>query len=127
MTRQRNDGHSTEFGLWLRKQDAIASARGFVATNVDYVWANYKTGEWMLLEEKRHGSRPTFSQQDLFNRIDSACKSDPKYRGFYLIVFENTSPDDGAIWIDNRQVTAMELVSFLQFHVQDMDSEEDAY
>lgn len=44
---------STEFGLWLRRQEKIKSEDGFVATNLDYVWHNYETGLWMIIEEKR--------------------------------------------------------------------------
>jgi len=51
MTRRRNDNHSTEFGLWLREQPDIDSKLGYITTNLDYVWKNYKTGDWMLIEE----------------------------------------------------------------------------
>jgi hypothetical protein len=115
MTRQRNDEHSTEFGLWLRRQRDISSELGFVATNLDYIWENYKTGDWMLLEEKRHGSQPTFSQRKLFTKIHGACKADPQYHGIHLLVFENTSPEDGKMWLDNKVITVDELLAFLQF------------
>ena len=56
MTRQRNDSHSTEFGIWLRVQPQIDSSLGFLASNIDYCWTNYKTGEWMFIEEKRYNT-----------------------------------------------------------------------
>ena len=63
MTRKRYDKHSTEFGLWLREQKELDSKFGYVATNLDYMWKNYKTGLWMFLEEKRYNGQLTFSQE----------------------------------------------------------------
>jgi hypothetical protein len=115
MTRQRNDSHSTEFGIWLRKQRDISSSIGFIATNLDYMWQNYKTGEWMFLEEKRHNSKMTWSQSQQFEVIDAAVRNCIKYRGFHLIVFGNTSPDDGLIFIDDEEVSNKDLLEFLRF------------
>ena len=53
MTQKRRDGNSTEFGLWLREQPEIDSKYGYVTTNIDFFWCNYKSNEWMLIEEKR--------------------------------------------------------------------------
>lgn len=120
MTRKRNDGHSTEFGLWLREQHEIDSALGFVTTNLDYIWENYKTGKWMYIEEKRHGCTPTFSQAKQFVHVDK-CVLDENYCGFYVLIFENTSPDDGRIWLyginhrlDRREITREQLLAFLR-------------
>ena len=115
MTRKRNDKHSTEFGLWLREQECIDSSKGFIATNLDYVWSNYKTGEWLLIEEKRYNKDMTRAQVDQFRILHDAAKSDSKYKGFYLIVFERTSPEDGIIKISGEVVTAKELLDFLMF------------
>ena len=123
MTKQRNDEHSTEFGLWLRGQlpeqklsvDAIDSSLGYIATNLDYIWGNYKTEKWMLIEEKRHGRKPSFPQKEQFRALHRACKGTPGYNGLHLIVFENTSPEDGRIWINNKQVDIYGLMDFLMF------------
>ena len=115
MTQQRRDKHSTEFGLWLRQQKKIDSGLGFVATNIDYLWRNYKTGKWMLIEEKRYGRRPRFPQTALFELLDRACGNDNNYCGFHYLVFENTSPDDGNIFLDNIAISKDELIKFLRF------------
>ena len=115
MTRKRNDSHSTEFGLWLREQAEIESRLGFVATNIDFVWSNYKTGQWMLLEEKRFNKRPTYCQRKLFEQLDCAVGDDPTYCGFHMIIFEKTSPTDGKIWIDGNEVDRHRLIQFLLF------------
>jgi len=115
MTVQRRDSHSTEFGLWIREQSEIDSAKGFVATNIDYVWRNYKTGEWMMIEEKRYNNQPKFPQTELFSLVDKCAKIDPKYSGFHFLVFENTSPDDGKTFLDGKEISNEELIKFLQF------------
>lgn len=115
MTRQRNDSHSTEFGMWLREQPSIDSQLGYVATNIDYMWTNYKTGDWMLIEEKRYGSDVSFCQRDLMQRLHNVCLPDKQYKGIHLIVFENTSPADGKIWLDRQEITPEQLVAFLRF------------
>ena len=123
MTRPRNDQHSTEFGLWLRKQREIDSSLGFVATNIDYKWENYKTGQWMFIEEKRYGRLVESSQRKQFVSLDKAQR-DPLYRGFWIIRFQKTSPEDGLIWLGRlcqqsqaekyEEITKQQLLGFLK-------------
>lgn len=115
MTKQRNDSHSTEFGLWLRQQRTLDSGLGYIATNVDYVWRNYKRGWWMYIEEKRYSVDVPRYQRDIFKMLEQTASGDPHYYGFHIIVFENTSPDDGRIWLDGCEVSKEDLLSFLRF------------
>lgn len=115
MTEQRHDNHSTEFGIWLREQKQIDSGLGFVATNIDYLWRNYKSKKWMLIEEKRFGRKPKFPQTGMFELLDNVCKNDNNYCGFHYLIFENTSPDDGKIFLDNIEINKDELIKFLRF------------
>lgn len=115
MTRPRYDKHSTEFGLWLRKQREIDSRYGFVASNLDYIWQNYKTKQWMLIEEKRYMANLTWSQMRLFEFLIEKIKYDPKFYGFFLIQFERSSPDDGNVYINYKQITKKILIEFLKF------------
>jgi hypothetical protein len=114
MTAKRKDEHSTEFGLWLREQPEIDSKLGYVATNIDYLWRNYKTGKWMLIEEKRHNSKPQYWQRQLFNLLNWCAKHHPDFIGFYYLIFENTSPEDGKIYLSGKTVTKDELIEFLK-------------
>jgi len=114
MTEQRHDDKSTEFGLWLRRQSEIDSSLGFIATNLDYMWENYNTGYWMLIEEKRHNSKCKPWQDRMFKKIDSKIV-DPNYKGFHKIIFENTNPDDGKISLDGVDITKDQLIRFLRF------------
>lgn len=115
MTQQCNDPEkSTEFSNWLREQKALPSkgeAKCFVANNVDYMWQEYKESRrWIFLEEKRHGSWLKRSQPMAFARIHQAI-ADDKYMGFWVIVFENTSPDDGAITVHSTHIVKGALCS----------------
>ena len=118
-TRKRNDSHGTEFGSWIRDVERVSSRLGYIATDLDYVWQNYKTGHIMLIEEKRMMGRLTYAQSQTFKELDEFFKSNTMYRGFHLLQFENLSPDDGAIFWDGVQISPDELVDKLQF--KDMD------
>ncbi len=115
MTKRRYDEHGTEFGNWLRIQEPLDSSLGFVATNIDYIWRNYNTGLWMLIEEKRHGGLVKDWQRQLFETVDKCCQTNPLYCGFHVLIFQNTNPDDGLMWWDKRAVTKVELLDILRF------------
>ena len=114
MTRKRDDKYSTQFGLWLREQKAIDSKLGFRATDLDYLWDNYLTGEWMLIEEKRRMHEITYPQREQFKKLHKAI-SDEKYKGFHLLQFEKESPEDGMIFLNKVEITKEELIKFLRF------------
>jgi len=129
MTRKRNDNHSTEFGLWLREQAELDSYFGYRAYNIDYVWRNKKTGEWIFIEEKRYQGKMSPDQKGTFKVVHEHTKKEvkhtadgkyykndtiTKYQGFHLIVFEKTSPEDGRIWLDNKEISKEELLHFLK-------------
>lgn len=119
MTRKRNDTHSTEFGIWLRDQKEIDSSAGYVASNIDYIWENYKTKDWMLIEEKRFMTNCPYSQKMQFKKIAEKLKmlNDKTYHGFHLLQFENTNPDDGKIFLDGKEITKDLLLKFLRFEL----------
>jgi len=124
VTRKRFDEHSTEFGLWLREQKEIDSSCGYVATNLDYIWSNYNDGWWILIEEKRYSSKLSYSQKELFKKIHNIALKDDNYKGFYLIVFENTSPDDGNVWINGKPSNRTELINLLKFGILEQKHKE---
>ena len=115
MTQKRCDAHSTEFGLWLREQAEIDSSLGFATTNIDYVWHNYRTGQWMFIEEKRHNKQPAWFQEKIFQLVDKVARLDKNYCGFHVLVFENTNPEDGRMWLDHKSIEKADLLAFLTF------------
>jgi hypothetical protein len=114
-TRQRRDKSGTEFGDWIRQQHEIDSSLGYLATNIDYMWHNYKTGKWLYIEEKRYNAKPKFWQAKMFKTMHDTATNDPMYQGFHLLVFEQTSPDDGYIKLNGKVITREDLIEFLRF------------
>lgn len=111
---QNPNEHATEFSQWLREQSEIDSSNGYVATNIDFMWRSYKSKKWMLIEEKRFGKHVKYPQSRMFKIIDNSI-DDPNYKGFHEVVFENTSPEDGKIYLDGKLVTKQQLLDFLRF------------
>ena len=122
MTAKRIDNDSTQFGLWLRKQPEIDSYKGYRASNIDYVWTNVNCNYWMIIEEKRYLNTMKPFQEEIYKTVVSSIK-DENFKGFHLLVFEKTNPDDGDIYLDNKKITRDELISFLQFGIKDNSEE----
>jgi len=123
MTKERNDDKSTPFGLWIRKVKELDSALGFTGNNLDFFWRNYKTEDWMLLEEKSYMACLTLSQSQNFPILHNLCKADKKYKGFYILTLENTTPDDGQIYLSKIddpnliKISKENLIKFLKFKI----------
>jgi hypothetical protein len=123
MTRQRNDSHSTEFGEWIRKQKEVDSRKGFRNYNLDYIWwykpewDSKQPANWMLIEEKRYMSECRPDQALTFKWLDEKIKNlnDPTYKGYHFLMFEKTSPEDGAMYWDGEEITKERLFELLRF------------
>jgi len=122
MTRQLENSKyfTTKFANWLRQNEALDSKKGFTCSDIDFIWTNYKTGKFMMLEEKCLNSKIGFAQDKILNRVHECLKTDKNYMGFYFIQFSNESPEDGLIFLTNmdtrikKQVTIEELTFFLE-------------
>jgi hypothetical protein len=127
MTQQSRNGKQTEFSLWLRnvmpdnitsvrRNDPLSSKMGFITTDIDYIWMNYKTSEWIIIEEKRYNLEVPYAQRNILTMLHNlAKKNDPKYKGLYSIKFENTNPEDGRMWINSKEVSKDYLIKLLRF------------
>ena len=119
MTKQENTGkRSLAFSSWIR-QELPDSKTGFMETNQDWIFWNFKTRRLMFVEEKTHkGAISNWFHiliKDILHPAISqfAKKNDIDYRGYHLIQFENESPIDGIIKLDYRTITENELKEFL--------------
>lgn len=119
MTQQCRDGTGTEFSQWLRKKSELDSSLGYVATNLDYIWSNYRTGQFMTIEEKRYMKPLKPYQSRMFKKFDMFLRTDPKYRGFHFVQFEKTSPNDGEIRVDHKFMDYETFLDFLRFKLPD--------
>lgn len=122
MTRKRIDKHSTEFGIWIRDQPEVDSFKGYRNYNLDIIWwhkegYNKEPKKWMLIEEKRYMASLKGDQKTTFNWLHNKIMkiNDITYQGFHLLQFEKTSPEDGKIFWDNKEITKNELLEILQF------------
>lgn len=91
--------YGTAFSLWLREQDEISSAKGYTTTDIDFVWRNYNENWLIVLEEKTNaGKPPLYGQQQILDQMNKMLSKNEGYRGYYLLQFENKTPDDSE-WI----------------------------
>lgn len=133
MTRLRYDDKGTDFGDWLRTeyQQQIGS-HTFCATDIDYVWHNYKENWFIIIEEKRYGG--------MANELAERAQSDTQgvihqllqlssgkqvvtlrgirgadYRGYYKIVFSGSGPSDSK-WctVNDKRVSRDGLLHLLE-------------
>lgn len=121
MTQKRKlkDGKDTDFSAWLRIQPEIDSRKeGFITTDIDYLWRNYKTGEWMILEEKTHGATVPRWQGEFLQILDKLGSFDKLYKGVYLVRFENTDPDNGRVMVNKKLLSRSEFIAFLRFELE---------
>ena len=69
----------------------------------------------MIIEEKRHGYRPKYYQEEILKLLDQQCKNDPKFHGVHVLIFENTNPEDGHMLWDGEQISRSKLLKILRF------------
>ena len=122
MTMQRRDNQGTEFTNWVRTPEELGSNKGYIATDIDLVWENYKKKLFMLLEEKSHLLEPSFCQWKQFRRRHIINLPKEEYMGFHIIQFENLGPEDGRIFLDRKEISKERLISFLKFEDIDRNS-----
>lgn len=109
---------ASSFSDWIREQKRLESKIGFVTTNIDFLWRNYKTGQWMFIEEKQYMADVNYPQRKSFQMIHSKVKNDFDYCGFHLVQFEKRSPEDGKIYLNRKLITKERLLDFLAFDMK---------
>lgn len=131
-----NSTKRTAFSDWLRQSEELDSRTYALSiTDVDYCVHQYmrngSRGEQniMLVEEKCRMVLPPSSQWDTLHIIDTALKiingriiQNPNgqarrihYYGLHVLMFENTSPTDGAVYWDRQLITVEKLIQLLRF------------
>lgn len=118
MTKQRDFSGSTKFSNWLRQQERLDSKKGFITTDLDYIWMNYKTEKFMIVEEKCQLQDVLYPQSAILKRIHKLCRADKNHMGCHRIKFQLEYPEDGGdIYLNDIKITKEELLDFLEFKV----------
>ena len=108
MTIEQKDGKdATEFSAWTRGHLSgqryqlirLTSYLGYRRYNIDLLWGHHDSEYFILVEEKRHMGILKPGQQQMFCRLQKALLCSKTFIGFFVIRFENTSPEDGNIYI----------------------------
>ena len=124
MTKPEHTGYrELRFSQWIRN-NLPSSARPscFTVFDVDFVLRNYCTNRLALLEVKCKGRKPEGGQKLTMELLDDIMRLGTQHRnkhhvkamhwtycGYWLLQFENTSPDDGRIWLNGYELTAEQL------------------
>lgn len=116
-TAPRRDGKGTDFGNWLREQDELDSHTAHLTcTDIDYLWRDYRSNNAMILEEKTFCAKVPAAQSQNLNYLRWLGKGRPGFRGVYVVQFENTTPDNGRMWVEGREVVSVdEFREWLRF------------
>ena len=124
-TRKRN----TRFSSWIRN-NLPDSKTGFIVYDVDFIFSNYITKKIMIIEEKINNGEVSFGQKLFLKRLDvifqNGCKHiGYEYLGYYTIVFQNDSFDNGSTYIIQNKVsdkkhliTENEFIKFINKNLQ---------
>lgn len=119
MTRKECSGkRDLTFSGWVR-ENLPNSNKGFMVSDLDFIFQNYKTKKVMLLEVKTRSAKLRKWQKILFANLDKWIKhgisKDWQYLGFHTVRFENTDFNNGRVLFDNKLVTEKELIENLSF------------
>lgn len=113
MTTKARFESKTPHSLWLREQPDIDSKFGYNTCDIDYVWSNGLF--YLVMEEKRFMAKMSKKQNDLYKIIHNDSKNNIMYKGCHIIQFENTTPDDGKVFIDGNEVSRNTYIKWLRF------------
>lgn len=117
MTRKEITGvRSLDFSSWVREK-LPDSSTGYSVSDLDFVLWNWKTKKIMFLELKTRMSYPRKGQKIMWININKWIKKgidkDWVYLGFNLIQFEKTNFTDGKCFLNNNEISEIDLIKFL--------------
>ena len=115
MTRQEiTNTRDLTFSNWIRER-LPDSNTGFLVSDLDFIFENYKTKKVMFLEVKTRGADLRYWQTKLFNNLDRWIRNGIDdgwiYLGFHTVQFENTFFNDGKCYLEGKETTEQELIN----------------
>ena len=140
--KQRDNSRFTDFSKWLNMNAQLDSQKNKLdIQDLDYIIHQYDNPvksalytvedeiiKVLILEEKCFMTKQTFTQKDTHGIIDQALhfmsgnivktyrgKKYLQYYGYYLVLFENTSPSNGKIFVNYKEISRNKFIKFLKF------------
>lgn len=93
---------------------------GFTFCDMDAIIRNHKKQSLTIIEIKTRGANLTYSQKVQFNEMDEFLKRGVccgwEYIGFFKVVFENTSFEDGKCFVNDNELSKDEFLTFLDVY-----------
>lgn len=119
MTRKEQTGdRSLAFSKWIR-ENCNDSSTGFLVGNLDWIFWDYKRRRLILIEEKTRNATCSIWFRRLMDEVfvpalrEHCKKTGIEFKEFHVLTFENTSPKDGRIWLDDFEIDEQGLAAFL--------------
>ena len=124
MTRQEQTGErDLYFSDWCR-QNLPDSDTGMSIYDIDFYMFNWlkhlknKNGEHLLVEVKSRNKRMNKGQKMMYESLskwisEGASKEGWRYKGFFCIRFENTSFEDGKVFVNDKESSEEEIRELL--------------
>jgi hypothetical protein len=117
MTKKEITGYrDLTFSGWVR-ENLPDSSTGYMASDLDFIFWNYKTKKVMFIEIKTRGCNIKTWQKNMWYNLNKwiikGIDKDWQYLGFYLIQFEKTNFNDGKCFLNGKEINEQELMNFL--------------
>lgn len=145
MTRKENTHHrSLDFSRWIRG-NLKDSANGLIVQDIDWIFVNYFTGYFILVEEKTNrysvSKYTTPAQTVIFKMLDElleiasdsnqiskkvfnpATKQIYQFKGSYILEFlSGTDPENAEnIFLNGMMIQKSDLITFLNLEESSID------
>ena len=121
MTRPEITGkREIDFSLWVRKNLPDSQADGFMASDIDFYFFNYKTKNHALVEIKTYTGKLSLWQEQMYDRLgrwiqNGGDKEGWNFMGFYLIKFEKKDFTEGKVFLNGIESSEEEIKNVLSF------------
>ena len=111
-----------ELKLWLKEQPELSCELDFYVNNINCIWSNNKTKDWMIIEDEHNIRELQPNQREVFDIINRYCSNDPRFHGVHVLAFKRLKPDDIKIFWDGEQISKARLLKILMFEDEDISS-----
>ena len=102
----------------LNTNSRFSSKDGYIQSDIDQIWRNYKNKLFLLAEHKCRLAEPSYSQLSIFSEMDRYLSLSPNYLGIFLIQLGGETILDGKIYIAGKEVNLEQLDNFFAMDIK---------